>query len=199
MISAVIQPRLAPGLNRIAKWLAKIGISPNLLSFSSLVINTGAAFLFSQGRFLAAGLLMVPGGCLDFLDGSLARVTGRDKGLGSLLDAVLDRYSDLVILAGIAFFYASQGRPGILLLVLVTMMGFMIVPYARARAEFLIPSCRVGIMGRPERWFLLALGAVVDQLPIFLAILALLTHFTVAQRIYFTWRQLLNQEGKLDG
>lgn len=194
MISAVIQPRLAPGINRLAKWLAKIGISPNLLSLSGLVINSGAAFLFSQGKFLAAGILMVPGGCIDFLDGSLARVTGQDKGLGSLLDSVADRYSDLVILAGIAFFYASQGRMGILLLVLATMMGFMIVPYARARAEFLIPSCRVGIMERPERWFLLALGAVVNQMPIFLGVLALLTHFTVVQRVYFTRRQLLNKE-----
>jgi CDP-diacylglycerol--glycerol-3-phosphate 3-phosphatidyltransferase len=194
VISAVIQPRLAPGINRLAKWLAKIGISPNLLSLSGLVINSGAAFLFSQGKFLAAGILMVPGGCIDFLDGSLARVTGQDKGLGSLLDSVADRYSDLVILAGIAFFYASQGRMGILLLVLATMMGFMIVPYARARAEFLIPSCRVGIMERPERWFLLALGAVVNQMPIFLGVLALLTHFTVVQRVYFTRRQLLNKE-----
>ena len=190
MISAVIQAKLNAPLSRVATVIAKTGITPNALTLGGLLINLIVAYLFSQGRFLAAGLLMIPGGCLDFLDGPLARVMGRDRGIGLLIDSVVDRYSDLLILMGIAVFYADRGRTGTVLLTLVVMVGFLLVPYTRARAEALIPSCRVGFMERPERWFLLSLGGVINQLPIVLWILAVLTHFTVAQRIYFTWRQI---------
>ena len=199
MISTWIHSRLDTGFNRMAKVIARTGISPNVLTMSGLVINLAVAVLFSQGRFLVGGLLMIPGGCLDFLDGSLARVTGKATGIGSLVDSVIDRYSDLTILVGITFFYARQGSSGIVLLATITMVGCILVPYARARAEALIPSCRVGFMERPERWFLLALGAVLNLVPIFLGIVAVLTHLTVAQRIHFTWRQLKSVPPELLG
>lgn len=183
----------------MARVIARTGISPNALTIGGLVINLAVALLFSQGKFLWGGLLMIPGGALDFLDGSLARVTGKATGIGALVDSVIDRYSDLTILAGITFFYANQGQAGIVLLATITMIGCILVPYARARAEVLISSCRVGFMERPERWFLLALGAVLNLVPLFLWIVAILTHWTVVQRIHFAWRQLKREQPELLG
>ncbi len=195
MISAAFQSRMDAGLSRVARVIARTGLTPNHLTLTGLLINLLAAYFFSQGRFTLGGLLMIPGGCLDFLDGPLARVTGNDSRMGSMFDSVADRYSDLAVLIGITMFYVKGGRAGTTLLAMIVMVGFILVPYARARAESLVTSCRVGIMERGERWFLLGLGAILNQMPVTLLVLAALTHFTVAQRLHFTWRELKRRGG----
>lgn len=190
MLSATLQARLDPALMRVGRVLGRTGITPNSLTLAGLLINIVAALFFSRGWFLWGGLLMVPGGCLDVLDGPLARATGRDSQIGSLVDSVVDRYSDLTLLIGIASFYSKKAEVGTVVLTLVVMVGFLAVPYVRARAEAFLPSCRVGLMERTERWFLLALGAVINQMPLILWVLAVLTHATVIQRVYFVWKQL---------
>jgi phosphatidylglycerophosphate synthase len=68
------------------------------------------------------------------------------------------------------------------------------ISYARARAEVLNLDCEVGIMARPERIVILAVGLILAQmtqefaLTIILIILCLSTYWTVAQRIVHVYR-----------
>jgi CDP-diacylglycerol--glycerol-3-phosphate 3-phosphatidyltransferase len=76
-------------------------------------------------------------------------------------------------------------------------MGTAVVPYARARAESLMPHCNVGILERPERVLLLFLGAAIPPvMPVILWVLAIFTNVTVLQRVRYT-RQYL-KSGKLN-
>jgi CDP-diacylglycerol--glycerol-3-phosphate 3-phosphatidyltransferase len=62
--------------------------------------------------------------------------------------------------------------------------------YTRARAESLIDKCKVGFMERPERIVLLMIGAATNRMAGVLWVILLLSILTVADRIYFTWREL---------
>jgi len=63
------------------------------------------------------------------------------------------------------------------------------VSYSRARAESLIPTCKVGFMERPERVVLLIIGGVFNRMGPALWAIALFSTVTVIHRIVFTWRE----------
>ncbi len=69
-------------------------------------------------------------------------------------------------------------------------MGTALIPYVRAKAETLQVPCTVGLMERAERMILLAAGALFQWMEPVLWILAILTHLTVLQRIYYVWKKL---------
>jgi len=70
----------------------------------------------------------------------------------------------------------------------IVMTGSVMVSYARARAESVIPSCKVGFMERPERIVLVILGALFNRMAPVLWIIAVLSNITVIHRIHFTLR-----------
>ena len=94
-------------------------------------------------------------GFLDMADGQVARRVGRVTAFGAFLDSTLDRYSDLALYMGLVVYYTLIGRTFYMALAAVAMASSFMVSYSRARAESLIPSCKVGFMERPERLVLL--------------------------------------------
>ena len=64
------------------------------------------------------------------------------------------------------------------------------VSYTRARAENVIERCDVGIAERGERAIILILGLITGYIHAALVLLVLVSHFTVAQRVFHAWRQL---------
>ncbi len=71
-------------------------------------------------------------------------------------------------------------------LVAVAMIGSVMVSYTRARAENLIPTCKVGFLERPERVVLILIGALFDRMAPVLWLIAVLSNVTVIHRIIFT-------------
>jgi CDP-diacylglycerol--glycerol-3-phosphate 3-phosphatidyltransferase len=124
------------------------------------------------------------------LDGTLARLSKMVTPFGAFLDSTLDRASEGVVLAAVAYRLAAEGREIDAGLVVVALLGSFLVSYTRARAEALGLECKVGLMSRPERVVLLAIGLFFDVLPFVVYILAALTTFTVVQRVLHTHRQL---------
>ena len=57
-----------------------------------------------------------------------------------------------------------------------------------ARAESLIPLCKVGFMERPERLVLLIIGGVFNRMGPVLWVIAVVSTITVIHRIVFTWQ-----------
>src|SRR5271157_5217437 len=85
-------------IQAIVNALALSRVHPNVLTFIGLLINIWAAFLFSYGKFVPAGLVVIGAGLFDMVDGRVARETNRVTRFGGFFDSVLDRYSDLALL-----------------------------------------------------------------------------------------------------
>src|SRR5256712_412567 len=176
-------------INRIVRWLALSKIHPNVLTFLGLVINIWAAWLFSQGSFRWAGVVVIGAGVFDMVDGRVARATSQVTKFGGFFDSVLDRYSDLALFMGLLVYYASINRYGYIVLTAIVMTGSVMVSYTRARAENTIPSCKVGFLERPERVVLLIIGCLFDRMAPVLWVLAVLSNVTVIHRMIYTWRE----------
>src|ERR1043165_3995000 len=93
-------------IDRIVRWLALSKIHPNVLTFLGLVINSWAAWLFSQGSFRWGGVVVIGAGLLDVVDGRVARATKQVTLFGGFFDSVVDRYSDLSLFVGLLVYYA---------------------------------------------------------------------------------------------
>ncbi|MGH9782768.1 MAG: CDP-alcohol phosphatidyltransferase family protein, partial [Terriglobia bacterium] len=133
-------------LDRIVRALSLSRIHPNALTTLGLALNIVAAVLFGQGRFFAAGLVVITAGLFDMVDGRVARVTNRVTPFGAFFDSVIDRYSDVALYIGLLVYYARAERFFYVVLVALVMAGSVMISYARARAESLIPSCKVGFL-----------------------------------------------------
>ncbi len=176
-------------IQAIVSALALSRVHPNVLTFIGLLINIWAAVLFSYGRFLYAGLVVIGAGLFDMVDGRVARETNRVTRFGGFFDSVLDRYSDLALLVGLLVYYASINRFFYVVLTAIVMTGTVLISYARARAENTIPRCKIGFLERPERVVLLIIGALANRMAPVLWVIAVLSNITVISRIIYTWEE----------
>jgi CDP-diacylglycerol--glycerol-3-phosphate 3-phosphatidyltransferase len=176
-------------INRIVRWLALSKIHPNVLTFLGLVINIWATWLFAQGSFRWAGVVVICAGLFDMVDGRVARATSQVTRFGGFFDSVLDRYSDLALYMGLLVYYASINRFPYIVLTAIAMTGSVMVSYTRARAENSIPKCKVGFLERPERIVLIIIGALFLRMAPVLWVIAVLSNLTVVHRMLYTYRE----------
>lgn len=178
-------------------------LTPNAISVTGLIGNLIAAVLILEHHFVLAGVAFILGSLCDMFDGRYSRMSGKGTPFGAFLDSTLDRVADGAVLAGLAFFYATDtvhGSEVMLAICLAGLIGTLLTPYTRARAEALGIDGKVGIMQRPERvvllsapqaFFGLALnGIVLAAIIVFLSAAAWLT---VVQRIAVVRRSWLPQ------
>ena len=180
--------RVARVADPLARRLLQWRIRPNRLTLLGFVSSGVAAIGFARGRLRLAAAFLILAGVLDILDGALARSAGQVTPFGAFLDSVIDRYSDLAVLLGLAILFLRLESTQGLTLTLATLVGTIMVSYTRARAESIGATCEVGLMERGERMIVLIAGALFHLLIPALWLLALLTNLTAVQRIYHTWR-----------
>jgi CDP-diacylglycerol--glycerol-3-phosphate 3-phosphatidyltransferase len=198
-------------IDAMVRWLAYGHINPNILTVIGVALNVGCGVLFGMGRFFSAGIALIVANLFDMLDGQVARLSGRVTRFGGFLDSSLDRLSDMVVFVGLMVFYARDTQLHSTLNVFLAgagLMGSVMVSYASARAESLIPKCDVGFLRRPERVVLFIIGALstvpgsnnylANRMPAVLWVLAIGSYWTFAHRMYHTWRELTNQEIEKD-
>ena len=187
----------------MVRGLARRSINPNVLTVIGVSINVLCGVMFGLGHFFWAGIILIVANVFDMLDGSVARLTGRVTRFGAFLDSSLDRLSDMAAFVGLMVFYARATEQHSTLYVFLAgaaMVGSVLVSYASARAESLIPKCDVGFLRRPERVVLLIIGALsthpgsdslfANRMPAVLWILAVGSYWTFAYRMYHTWTEL---------
>lgn len=189
MLTSSIGRYIVWPVDRIAALIAPTGIPPNVITWSALIANFWAGILFAAGRFAAGGGMMILAGLCDLLDGPVARRQGRVSKFGAFLDSILDRYADLILFLGLLVYYAQVNRFLYAFLAGAAMAGSVMVSYAQARAESLVPTSEIGFFERPERLALMILGALFNRMPVALWILAIGPNITVIHRILHTWRQ----------
>ncbi len=83
-------------------------------------------------------------------------------------------------------------------LAVLVLTGSLFVSYTKARAESLIKDCKVGIMERPERVILFSLGYLVGGYGALVALLllAVLSHITAVQRIFYARAKIAASRGR---
>src|SRR5277367_5710961 len=189
MLSPTIGAYLSWPINRLASLVAPTGIPPNFITWAALCLNLWAGILFSQGRFAAGGGMMILAGLCDLLDGPVARLQNRVSIFGGFLDSIFDRYADLILFLGLLVYYASVNRFRYAVLAGAAMAGSVMVSYAKARAESLVPTAEIGFWERPERLILIILGALTNRIDVALWLLAIGPNITVIHRILHTWKQ----------
>lgn len=122
-------------------------------------------------------------GFFDLVDGAVARSTKRVSTFGGVLDSVLDRYSDLIVIMAIAVPFIRKGDQVLAAVTLFAAMGVAIIPYVKARANAEGIPCEVGILERAERIIILLVGLLIGVLSIAMIAIAVLSHITVIQRL----------------
>ena len=183
----------------VARLLAKGGLTPNAVTIFGLFVAGASALLLARGHLWAGGLVLLASGAFDLFDGAIARETGRVTPFGALLDSVVDRLSEAVVLVGLLIYYLDTSSTEGSILVYLTIVGSLMVSYVRARAEGLGIECGVGVMTRPERVVLLGVGLVVGHwlstaLLIVLGVVAGLAFLTTFQRVRHSFTSLGERE-----
>ena len=177
-------------LRAIINACVALKIHPNILTFVGVLINIAAAWELAQGRFVSGGVIMVAANIFDFIDGKVAIELDAVSAFGGFWDSVVDRFSDIALFIGLIYLYSHLGRTDYVMITALAMMFAIMTSYTRARAESLIRKCKVGFMERPERIVLFMIGAFTNRMAAVMWVIGVLSVFTVADRIIYTYREL---------
>jgi CDP-diacylglycerol--glycerol-3-phosphate 3-phosphatidyltransferase len=175
----------------------RLRIHPNILTFVGVIINVAAACALGVGKFVTAAVIMLIANIFDFIDGKVALELKAVSAFGGFWDSVIDRFSDISLFIGLIYLYSTMGRTDYVIVAALAMMFAIMTSYTRARAESLIPKCKVGFLERPERIVLFMIGAFTNRMAAVLWVVLILSIFTVADRIILTWRELRDAEGAI--
>ena len=186
------KPLVTRSIEPLATWLASIGVSPLALTLTAPVLSSLICFWFFRTRaVIPFCIAIVAAGCFDVLDGAVARASGRVTKFGAYLDAICDRYVEIIVTLTVA---AVTGYWALSFMVL---SGALMVSYAKARAAMEVPISNQewpDLMERTERSLLFVAGLAASRLMAWtplghdlfwwtLVCLAIAIHATVVQRI----------------
>ncbi len=195
MLSELVRKHSKRFLEPLARLISRLNISPNVITVIGFLLMVGVAFVLANGYFLLAGVLITGFAIFDAIDGTLARMMGRTSRFGAFLDSTLDRLSEAVIFLGMFIYFMQQGNQLELILIYATVVGSLMVSYARARAEGIGVPIKDGWFTRFERIFVLVIGLLFNQVTVALLILAVFTNLTAVQRMYLVWRITGGEKG----
>jgi phosphatidylglycerophosphate synthase len=177
----------------------RLGLTPDTLTAISLIMGGLAAYAITYGAFAGGVLLIVLMGLADMLDGATARAGDTASPFGTLLDHVVDRYAEFMILLGVMLSGVVAAGWA-----MFALFGMVMASYVRARAEStgLVASCNVGFAGRQEKLALLCVGLLIQ--PAFPQIellqwaviaIGVVSHITALQRLLYTHRAMISARG----
>jgi len=189
MISERIAVWAREKLTVVGSYLGSLGLTPNLLTVIGFVLNCAVAVIIATGNLRLGGVLLLFSSGFDMLDGSVARATGKISKFGGFFDSTVDRYSEIVVYAGLLYYLLdTEDWKSSAMLILLAATGAIMISYARARAEAHGWKAAVGLLARTERVVLLSLGLVIGKPVWALWVLAIGTHLTAVTRIIHVWR-----------
>jgi CDP-diacylglycerol--glycerol-3-phosphate 3-phosphatidyltransferase len=188
-LTELVRAYLGKSLDPIATFLNRLGLAPNTVTLIGLAGNLVGALFLARGEFLIGGLLVLAMGPVDALDGTMARLRGERSDFGAFVDSVTDRYSELLIYAGLIAYYLQMGEAVMAGAVFAAWGGSVLVSYVKARGEALGFEVRGGILTRMERFLVLAPSLVFGYPSIGILAVAVFANVTAIQRIYLVRRQ----------
>ena len=190
LVSRYINRRIS---TRITKAIVKyrIPLTPNQVSIISFVLGLISALLYVLGMPIPAAIMVQASSIIDGVDGELARLLGLTSRVGAFLDAILDRFVDIAIIASLTYYVSTLGIIEAKLLVVVSMLalsGDLLVSYIHARGEASLgvhPS-RIGIIpnfsSRDVRLFIIFVGTLIGMYIETLIVVATLSYAYVISK-----------------
>ena len=155
-----------PLVKSVAKFLSRIGVTPNLATFIMLcfsILSYVTLVCFSN-LFLFSIFVFITG-FLDGVDGAIARLKERATLFGGFFDSVMDRMSEFVIFFALLIYSWNSFLWGIFdmkIIVIVSFLSSIMISYLRARAEvFFKGDFDFGLMARSERLFYIVITMLI--------------------------------------
>lgn len=186
---------IAYGVNPLARFLLRIGVTPNAVTVAGTVgVLFGASF-GARGQLIWGTVIVTFFALTDALDGTMARMRGGSSKYGALLDSSMDRIADAAVFGAVVYYLHTEGNPyGGMIAALVSLAAGQVVSYVKARAQSLGLDADVGIAERLERLLIVGVGGLLGGaglewgLPAALWVLAALSIVTVFQRLIHAHR-----------
>ena len=176
----------------IGQALRSTGLTPDHLTIVGLVVGVLAGVAIGAGHLWIGLVLVVFAALPDLLDGALAKASGAASQRGAFFDSTVDRVTDLFLLGGIAWWFATSGRhSGQLAMLPFAIAGVSsLISYQRAKAESLGIEAKGGLMERAERIIAICIGLAINVLLVpILWLMLVLTTITAVQRFVKVWQQ----------
>ena len=132
-----------------------MNVNPNTISLFSLIFAglTGLLFYIGGVLILVSFVTLLLSALFDAIDGKVARMRGLSSKRGDLMDHVLDRYSDILIMLGFVFSIHAQMWIGLL-----AVIGVLLTSYLGVQSQALgLRRNYSGILGRADRLVLMLL------------------------------------------
>ena len=203
MLSKTLKERAGKALDPIGKAIGKLGIKPHHITIAGLILTFYAAWFLYNKEIYYAFLIGFIASLFDGADGLVARSTGTGSIKGGYLDAVIDRYADCVAFGTLIICGWMEPIDGLEFIsgevwAIIALAGAFQTSYSRAAAErFGVTQEGIGIIERPERWFILGMGILIGELlgdvetitTWVVAFLAIFGNITVLQRMYHFWSE----------
>ncbi len=202
-----IRHKLTGWLDPFILFLSKTGITPNQITFLSFLFGLAAAACYLTTHFVIGSILLAVSGILDLTDGSVARLTNKKSDFGAIIDWIVDKYVDGIVLFAIGLscfvsipaYLAGLGIPQIVymgaagLAVIGSIMNTFIKPVTYAETGYSAkedgkisdPLEGVGFFGRPETMLFLIAGGLFNFIWIAVAVVAVCTNLSALQRIHY--------------
>lgn len=197
MISDVLKPAVTRIISPVARFLLRIGLTPNsVTAIGALGVVISAIYFFPHGNFFVGTLVITFFMLSDLFDGAMARISSRGASKwGGFLDSTVDRISDSSILFAVSI-YLIEKNDDLSIIYLVAIVTGMLIPYIRAKAESMSIQCSGGIAERTERAIIVLVGTgfhglgVSYSLAISAWVLAILGIITTCQRLLIVKRAI---------
>lgn len=207
------RPKFIEYLEPLAETCVKIGLTPNQVSFISLLFGVFSAYLYFQQLFVWGSILLFISAILDLVDGSVARKRQRESNFGAVIDWIFDKYVDALALLGIGMSgvpiisnivsIQPQNQPiadfGVIALAIIgSMMNTFIKPvvyaevgyHERLGGKINDPLEGIGFFGRPETLIVLIIGGLTGYIWVAVLLIAFCTNISAIQRIFYLYRRL---------
>jgi|TARA_B100001964_G_scaffold223674_2_gene269813 phosphatidylglycerophosphate synthase len=195
MFGKKFRMNLKKPLYKIGSLIAKTGIDPNVFSLIAILWAFVAAYFLAIGNVIAALIFILLAAVWDSLDGSVARAMGKETKFGNYLDAIIDKYVEVIIYFGFAL-------SGFFIETFLVMSGSLLISYAKARTAIVVPIDNhdwPAIGERLDRLMLLIIAIVISifvpnitildltipSISIFLYLIAIVVYIGSIQRIIY--------------
>src|SRR5690606_20405174 len=150
-------------LKPVGQQLKRTGITADHLTLIGVLMAVAAAVAIGNGALRAGLVLLVLTALPDVLDGAVAKASGMASTRGAFFDSVADRFTDALLLGGVAWHLATIDPGRIVVLPMAVLGASMLISYERAKAESLGFDAKCGGMERAERVVALGFGLLFNQ------------------------------------
>lgn len=189
--------QIAIVLNRVSNGR----VTPDMVTWVGFLMHFAIGYYIVIGQLVTGAILLIIFGLFDALDGSLARLQNKASSRGMFLDAVTDRFKEVIVYASIAW-YLPAGSNGQILCVVACGMALSI-SYVKAKGESAIATLKTnaqhqeinrmfhdGIAAFEVRIFVICVGLLTGQIVVAIALLVAVGFVTLVQRFIHVYRAL---------